>query len=685
MDVSTSPLLMPPGRLMAAMNYEPVQEGYRRLDGIERYDGNSPPSSARFWTLPFRNGVMAPAVGQIVTGNMSHATGTIMALAHLDEGLWNNSSAAGHLALRDVAGSFTEGEYLYINGVLIGTVAGGEAQDYAPTVALILDYTALAQDARRNDVGRVPGSGPVRGVVIFDGVAYAFRDNADGTAGAMYRATLNGWQLVNPGRWIRFTAGLSEIADGDRIYGATSGASATAARVVRQSGNWGSTAAGYIVLTDLDGAFGAESLTANGHASATTAADTAITLPAGGRYDFTIHNFYGSQNREALYGVSGAGRAFEFHAGIYVPIETGMGAADKPLRVFEIANHLGLIYPGGSIQLSAPGEPMIFDAIVGAAEIGFGTDITDVVQSNESAVAIFGKQKIGTLSGRDAASFQLSELTEEAGSLAWTAQRLGRTVYIDARGLRDLAATNAYGNFRAGSLLSEMTSYFAAKAKAGVSPVFSYVVKSKSQYRVLYSDGTGLTVFMGRKAPEACLFTISPLSLTCCATGEFSDGEAILAGGAEGYVYRLDSGTSLDGAGVQAFVMPASNHLRSPMIEKRLHKTTIELDAGVQASVGVTVFFDYGADGQPISGSRDFTARGSTGKDFLVQAGGGLWDAATWDEFFWSAPLRGYVEAYTEGIGVNFTPIFACDAHPAEPSHTLQAYTFHWSARKLRR
>jgi len=66
-----------------------------------------------------------------------------------------------------------------------------------------------AANARRALITAVPGSGPIRGVVAFNEVVYAFRDNAAGTACAMYRSSPTGWQLVTtptlqPGGACRF-------------------------------------------------------------------------------------------------------------------------------------------------------------------------------------------------------------------------------------------------------------------------------------------------------------------------------------------------------------------------------------------------------------------------------------------------------------------------------------------------
>lgn len=683
LDLASAPIATPPGKVISGMNYEVVQEGYRRCDGFERYDGRPAPSDARVWALHFNTGVSTVTPGMTVRGATSGATGIVLADPFDVEGEWNGH-ASGTLVLGEVAGDFQDGESLYASNVLRARAFGVAMRDSAPDEVTRKLWLALAQDRRRTGIGKVPGDGPVRGVAMYKGEVYAWRDNQAGTAAAMWVSTPNGWAAVPLGRMLRFTAGLAEIIEGDRVHGASSGAVATAARVVRTSGNWGSTAAGYIVLTDMTGSFLNEGLIANSTPSATGTADVPITIAKGGRYMSVVHNFYGSADRQALYFVNGAGKGFEFMDGVLTPIETGM-TLDRPTRVFVIGSCLGLIYPGGSIQTARAGEPLIWDVVQGATEIGLGTDVTDVVQSNETAVALFGEQKIGILSGTDSDTFQLATLTEEAGAFPWTAQRVGRTLYLDSRGLRDLAATQNYGNFRTGSLIAEITTLFNAKSKAGVRPVLSFVSRAKSQYRLVWDDGSGLTVFMGRKYAEALEFSLDPVRLRCAVTGELAKGEAIFAGAEDGFVYQLDSGSSFDGRGVKAFIMTPFNHIGDVFLEKRLHKTTIELQCEPETRIGVTAMFDYGDGEQRISGSQDFTVRGTGGHDLIAQGGGGVWDTALWNEFFWSAPLYGQAIADTEGMGVSFSTIIAADSLPAEGAHVLQSYSYHWSPRKLRR
>ncbi len=85
LDPSTSPLLLPPGRVMSGINYEAVMEGYRRMDGIERFDGRPAPSECRFHTLRFTAGSVEIEAGDVVVGAGSGATGTVVLGARPDQ------------------------------------------------------------------------------------------------------------------------------------------------------------------------------------------------------------------------------------------------------------------------------------------------------------------------------------------------------------------------------------------------------------------------------------------------------------------------------------------------------------------------------------------------------------------------------------------------------------------------
>ncbi|QUT04055.1 hypothetical protein KFK14_12950 [Sphingobium phenoxybenzoativorans] len=682
LDVVSAALAVPPSRIVSGMNYEPLAEGYGRVQGFERFDGRTAPSAAVFGTLKFDSGVAPIAMGNLITGGTSGATAHVVLSPIGFEGSWDAGTARGSLIITAVTGTFVDNETLIVGGGTKALVNGPATFDSAPSEDIRAHYVEAAQTYYRELVGKVPGSGPVRGVAVYNGNVYAWRDNIIGSAGAMWKATALGWVEVHLGYQAQFTLGTNELVEGQTIFGATSGASATVARVVRRSGNWGTNAAGYVVLTNIVGVFTNEIAAGDGH-SVTIAPVTSHVLPAGGRYMTIGHNFFGASNRYRMYGCNGVGRGFEFDGTVFAFIYTG-SADDRPQRVFEAAEHLGFTFPGGSIQYSSITGPLDWDGNTGAGDLGFGTEITDVVQAAQTSVLFFGEKKIAYLTGTDSESFILNELTEEAGADAWTAQKIGKIMYLDKRGLRDVQATSAFGNFKAGSLSELIAPYFTAKRKAGRVPVASHVCRSKSQYRLYWSDRTGLCVFMGRKTPEAIPFSTDDMQVYCSGTGELADGEGMFVGAEDGYVYRIDSGSSFDGTGIKGFVMTPYNHIGAVGYEKRLHKIVVEMQAAPLTRLGITVMFNYSDGSQPNAGRKDFTVQGSgDGIDFRVTGGGGIWDTSDWNQFFWSAPYSGKAEAHPDGQGENMSCIFACDSLVAEPHHVLQTYSLHTSRRKL--
>jgi len=674
LDTSSAALAVPPGSLIFGLNYEPLAEGYGRVEGYERFDGSQAPSNASFWKLAFDAGASAVSVGDTVTGATSGATGTVAVAPIVSAGAWGDGDAAGDLILAAVTGSFVNDEQLQVAGTLKAMTAAASSENEASTADEYEEWLSAAQEIRRQGIGKVPGSGPVRGVAVHSGSVYAWRDDEFGNAAVGYKATSSGWQVLTASQRIPFTSGASEVFEGDVVTGDTSGATATVIRIITTGGTWvAGSAAGFLHVVDVDGTFeDGETLRVGDDAVATGAAAIPNTFGPGGRYHTISHNFFGASNRYRLYGsTGGATNAFELVSDSTVPIFTGM-TVDKPQRIFEVGNSLGLTFEGGSAQFSATGEPLSWEVILGAGEISIGTEITDVVQANDTTVAFFGEQKVCILQGHDTSDFVLDTLTEEAGAEPDTAQRIARTVYIDLRGLRSLDATQAFGNFKTGALSQKFEKHFKNKRKSGVRPIGSIVSRSKSHYRLFWNDGTGLSVYMGGKIPEAIPFDYS-YTPHCFGHGELADGEALLVGAEDGYVYRLDSGTSYDGEAIEAACMTPFNPFKSAMQEKRFHKVTLELQGPPRAQISITAQFNYGDLGQPID----------TGSDFYVRGGGGFWEQDTWGSFYWSDPAEGVAECPIDGMGRNASFVFSTRAGLTEERHILQAYAVHHSPRKV--
>lgn len=686
LDQTSSALAIPATRCIAAVNYEPTVDGYARLTGYERTDGRLP-SATDYWVLPFVDGQSQMHAGDLVVGSVSAAKGRLLLNPLNLTGSWGDGTAAGTLILVAVDGTFQMAEALKVAGSPKAVSDGPADINGASTPENEAAWIEAAQDWMRHLIQKVPGSGAVRGVVEYGGSLYGVRDNEAATKGRMFKATAAGWVEQTFGRLLRFKNGTGDTAknginEGDQVVGATSGAKATVKRIVVRTGTWGAVtgdadkAAGYLIVANQTGTFKKdEALNVGTTQGAVVDKGNSeeIALPPGGRYVFKVKNFYGATNRKRIYGVNGVGTAFEYDGGnVLVPIETGMPEGkDKPERLFEMANHFGLSFPGGSIQFSAPGEPCVFNAIIGAGEIGMGDDVTDIIDQTDDAVIFFAKNKVATLTGRGIDTFVFSEISEEAGAEPWTAQRIGRTMYLDRRGLRDVNTTAAWGNFRTGALSELFDNYLQDKRKSGARPVASIRCREKSQYILIYNDGSGFTLFMGRKTPEMLPFELAIVP-SCVFVGEGADGsEAIYLGAQDGYVYRYNSGSSFDGVGVRGFCMMPFNHLGNINMQKRGSTVRVEMDAAPQARIGILAQYDY-ADGEmPYSGSHDFQVAG----------GGGIMDVSNWDTFYWSSPFQGMAEADIAGAGRNISIIIAARSAITEPPHTLQNYTVLWVPR----
>lgn len=527
----------------------------------------------------------------------------------------------------------------------------------------------------RSRIMRVPGSGPVRGVWMFHGEEYAFRDNEAGTACVMHRATADGWAAVAFGRELAFSGGSAEWPEGATLVGGTSGALATVRRVTLESGDWTTDdAAGRLIVTAISGEFVlGEAVTGGGGLAMADGPSVAISLPPGGRYDFRNHNFYGAANMRRMYGVNGVGRGFEFDGTVMVPIATGM-EDDRPLWIDVHSGHLFFGYRGGSVQHSSLGNPYQWQILTGAGEIGIGEEPTGLLGSVSGTLSVFGRNKVAVLFGDDAENWVLRTLTDSSGAVAWTAQMLGTPIYHDAIGLRALETSDRFGDFAVGTLTQMVEPLFQQKARDRVTPVASIRVRPKDQYRLYWSDGTGIYVYIGRGAPEIMPFKLGFVP-TCTAAGKDDDGEErLFAGDADGWVYELDAGTSADGEPIEAFVRFPFNHVGSPAQRKRWSKAVLELDASPDTNIGLISEFGYADPDQPPGQEQAFN----------VQGGGGFWNELRWDEFYWSSPVEGRAEADLDGLGRNLSIVVASNAAHEKP-HILTGMILYFHYRGLAR
>ena len=303
---------------------------------------------------------------------------------------------------------------------------------------------------------------------------------------------------------------------------------------------------------------------------------------------------------------------------------------------------------------------------------GMGDEITDLCQTATGDLAVFTRHKVAVLYGTNTQNWNLVMLTDESGAEPWTAQLLGAPLYLDKIGIRALDTTQAYGNFALGTRTQLVQKFFETKRRGNIPAVGSLRVRAKDSYRVFFADGEGVTIYFGRKMQECTVFDLG-FPITCACSGTDADGaEILLVGKADGMVYQLDKGTSADGAPIAAHMRLPFNHVGSPAQEKRWHRAALEIDGPSQTRLHVTYAISYGNTDLPQSYEQPIDMRG----------GGGLWNEAAWNTFYWSSPVEGQIQVYIDGLGSNISLVVISDNDYDTP-HTLTGVFLYYNYRRL--
>lgn len=611
LDQITPTLSLKPGVARDGLNYEcSATGGYSRIGGYERFDGRTAPSSAAYLILTVAF-TAAVATGATITGVTSTSTAVVLAYG------------ADYLIVTAASGSFTAGETLNVLGSPVGTVTTTVGVSSTPRTDAI--YTAMAADYYRSLISKPPGSGPVRGIVYMSGVAYAFRNNAGGTAVDVYKSTGSGWTAVPLYKTVSFTVGGGATpADGATLT--QGGVSATIKRVCTRSGSWAGTAAGtFVITTPSGGNFAAGAATATGGVTCTlSGVQTDITLAPSGRFEFVLANFGTAQR---AYGADGKNKAFEFDGDVLAPITTGM-TTDTPKHVAFFKNYLFLSF-GPSLQFSGIGSPFAWSPVLGAGEINLGEDVSNLIQmpGNQNGGALLCQTRNGTqiLYG-SASPWQLVNYNVGTGGIAYTAGNLAGVYSFDDRGVIGLNATLAYGNFDQMSLTANIRPFTAANRQYACAAA---VNREKSQYRVFFSNGYGLYSTIVNDKYIGSMPVYFPDPVFCVWEGEDSDGNEITMIGSEGgYVYQLDKGTSFDGEAISSYLTLNYDAIKGPRMIKRFRKMAAEISGDSYVELTVNYSLGYGSTTVAPQAAATYASNFAT----ALWDSGAAWDSGiTWD------------------------------------------------------
>lgn len=643
LDLVTGAMAVRPGRVQQSVNFEQVfgQQGYRRIDGYERFDGRLEPHKATYSVLPFRNGTSAPSVGALISG--SSASGAVLDV-ELDSGSWSLGTAAGQLVVAVDSGAWAAGESIALGGSSIAVADAASAMGRAATSTQHRSYLRQAVERRRSAIGKPPGSGAILGVAVYRGSVLAARASDDGMTASLWRSSAAGWVLVRagllPGSFEFCVANFSGDASKLALYGCNARNSPFV---------WDGTA-----FTEMDPIYGSQAKSATSAALATGSKTFALdgssrsyqvgdflliySSSTGNRMSATVTGYTHPSLTVNVTAVVGSGTYTDWRVG-------RADFEDAPYLLTAHRDHLYLAYPRGQLQASNTGDPLVYTDT--AAVFGVGAEITGLVSLKGAVLGVFCESKVNLLEGSGPTDWAMSVHAEGIGALTRTAQEnAGNALMLCGRGLASLQATQSFGSFEP-AIFSRNVKPLLDQSLQSVT--CARMVRGKYQYRIYLSDKTVLSACITSPnpvvQPSDVAFMASQLDhvVRCVGQGQVDTDEVMVFGTDDGWVMREDVGTSLDGGVIDAVIRLHPTHFGSPSQRKRFHKITLELDSPDAVEIFFRQVFDHSDGMYPVSPNM----RSSTPGD------GGQWDASTWDSFYWSLPTVSQVQANVDGVAAS--------------------------------
>jgi hypothetical protein len=256
---------------------------------------------------------------------------------------------------------------------------------------------------------------------------------------------------------------------------------------------------------------------------------------------------------------------------------------------------------GPNLYFSAPFSDTDFSAASGGGVINVGHQITGLFVFRDQLI-IFSRTKIQRLVGSTIADFQLVPIAGNIGCLyGETIQEVGGDVmFMAADGLRLLSATERIGDFGLG-VASAPISKDAISFINSTTIFSSIVLREKAQYRVFaFSEsvpaasakGLIATKFADQGSDEIHWATLSGFR-AYCAHGLYVVGQELTVfANSDGYVYKLEFGSSRDGAAIEAVFKSPYMPINDPQLRKTFYKLALYTETSGTLSVAVNLDFD---------------------------------------------------------------------------------------------
>lgn len=321
------------------------------------------------------------------------------------------------------------------------------------------------------------------------------------------------------------------------------------------------------------------------------------------------------------------------------------------VKVFK--NHV-FFAKGRILTFTAPYDQDDFTTGNGAGVINIGDEITGMAVFREN-LFIFCLNKIFRVQGNTSSDFILQTVTDRTGCLNGdTIQEVGGDImYLGPDGVRYLSSSereNDFGLVRA----SEKIQRSLIQSLASSASLASVTVSEKNQYRLFfYSANTSSSAALGviatkysnQSVEDVAWSTLKGFKVYCADKYQDDDNEVILFCSDTGFVYKMENGTSLDGADIEAIFETPYMPISDPKFRKTFYKHTLYAKASGNFNLTCSLKFDYAQ--LTASPSPPFSVQTNSGASLYGTAvyGSGTYGALAEEQFYSNVVGSGFVVA----------------------------------------
>ena len=630
-----------PGSARILKNYEPsVEGGYRRIEGYEKYDAT-----------------FVPTLGSgLVQG--SGQTGTTLIVANL----CTTPVEGDQFTIAGVTGTYT----IATGGVTYSTTT--------KRATLTLTAALASSPADKAAITYVTNRGLITGIAAWRGQAVAVRNECT------YKSTGTGWTRINVPNY-----GTSLVQGGSQTGGTLVVDGLTGVPQASDTFSIAGVEQVYTVTNDATVSSGVATLTITPNLASSPADNAVVTFLASSRISSDKSRFekYRIGTLEKFVEVDGTNFPAIYNGTTYKVLTSAPVDVEGAQHVVFFKNQL-FFAKGDKVTFTSPYTDDDFNPANGAGILAVGSDITGMIVFREQLI-IFSQQRINRLTGSTLSDFVLQPITMNIGCVDTdTIQEIGSDVmFLGPDGLRLLSATERNNDFDLAvvskPIQSEMTAFISASTSFA-----SVVIRQKSQYRILgynanIKDDASLgvlgTQMSGDQTGVLSWAELRGFRAYVADSDYFGRAETVLFANDSGYVYKMESGNSLDGANIPAAFSTPFMPINDPRIRKAFYKAYLYLDP--QGSVTTLLNLKLDFDDADVIQPDTITLSNAAGAIGLYGGQTAVYGTSVYGE-----KLKNVFQ--TQVVGSGFAVSLQFVSQSQDPPYSLDAVTLEYSTHDRR-